>query len=161
MAEITVELANTVRASRGSLVDALPEWAARAGQPADLVQLAGLRDAIRTLLRALTDGDEMPAAALGVLNSAAAAAPYWPLLTGRLTIEAHTAADPGPAALAALARDAIDLLGSPARREVLRACGGPGCVQFFVKDHPRREWCGPACGNRARAARHYRRHRAG
>ncbi|MGW3040938.1 CGNR zinc finger domain-containing protein [Kitasatospora sp. NPDC001159] len=41
----------------------------------------------------------------------------------------------------------------------LRACHGPGCVQFFVKDHPRREWCGPGCGNRARAARHYHRQR--
>jgi len=28
-----------------------------------------------------------------------------------------------------------------------------------VKNHPRREWCSAACGNRVRAARHYRRHR--
>jgi hypothetical protein len=41
----------------------------------------------------------------------------------------------------------------------LRACQAPGCVLYFVKDHPRREWCSTACGNRARAARHYRRHR--
>ncbi|WP_433236869.1 CGNR zinc finger domain-containing protein [Streptosporangium sp. CA-135522] len=37
----------------------------------------------------------------------------------------------------------------------LRACHAPGCVLFFVKDHHRREWCSAACGNRARAARHY------
>ena len=34
----------------------------------------------------------------------------------------------------------------------------PGCVLYFIKDHPRREWCSTACGNRARAARHYARH---
>ena len=33
------------------------------------------------------------------------------------------------------------------------------CVQYFVKDHPRREWCSAACGNRARVARHYTKRR--
>ncbi|MGW9027726.1 CGNR zinc finger domain-containing protein [Streptomyces sp. NPDC055722] len=28
---------------------------------------------------------------------------------------------------------------------------------FFIKNHARREWCSPACGNRVRVARHYRR----
>jgi len=32
----------------------------------------------------------------------------------------------------------------------------PGCALFFLKDHPRRERCNPACGNRVRAARAYR-----
>jgi predicted RNA-binding Zn ribbon-like protein len=36
----------------------------------------------------------------------------------------------------------------------------PNCVLFFIKDHPRREWCSPGCGNRARVAHHYDRHRA-
>jgi predicted RNA-binding Zn ribbon-like protein len=40
----------------------------------------------------------------------------------------------------------------------LRACYAPGCVLYFVNSHPRREWCSTACGNRARAARHYQRH---
>jgi predicted RNA-binding Zn ribbon-like protein len=30
---------------------------------------------------------------------------------------------------------------------------------YFVKRHPRREWCSAGCGNRARVARHYHRHR--
>jgi hypothetical protein len=42
---------------------------------------------------------------------------------------------------------------------LLRACGAPGCVLMFLKDHPRREWCSNACGNRARQARHYDRTR--
>ena len=58
--------------------------------------------------------------------------------------------------LAALAGDAIELVTGP-RRADLRACGAPGCVLVFLKDHPRREWCSNACGNRARQARHYRR----
>ena len=61
--------------------------------------------------------------------------------------------------LAAFAADAIDLLTGP-RRADLRACGAPGCVLLFLKDHPRREWCSNACGNRARQARHYQRLRA-
>lgn len=28
-----------------------------------------------------------------------------------------------------------------------------------IKRHPRQEWCSVACGNRARAARHYQQHR--
>ena len=60
--------------------------------------------------------------------------------------------------LAALAADAIDLLTGPHRAD-LRACGAPGCVLMFLKDHPRREWCSNACGNRARQARHYARAR--
>jgi predicted RNA-binding Zn ribbon-like protein len=58
--------------------------------------------------------------------------------------------------LGAFAIDAIDLLTGPDRRD-LRACGAPGCVLLFLKDHPRREWCSAACGNRARQARHYAR----
>jgi predicted RNA-binding Zn ribbon-like protein len=62
--------------------------------------------------------------------------------------------------LAAFATDAIDLLTGPHRQD-LRACGAPGCVLLFLKDHPRREWCSAACGNRARQARHYARTRGG
>jgi predicted RNA-binding Zn ribbon-like protein len=59
-------------------------------------------------------------------------------------------------ALGAVAQDAIELLTGP-EATTLRACHAPGCVLYFVKTHPRREWCSEACGNRVRAARHYRR----
>ena len=59
--------------------------------------------------------------------------------------------------LGALAADTIDLLTGPTRTD-LRACGAAGCVLVFVKQHPRRQWCSNACGNRTRQARHYRRH---
>jgi predicted RNA-binding Zn ribbon-like protein len=58
-----------------------------------------------------------------------------------------------------LARAAIEFLASPARDQLL-ACRAPRCVRYFVKEHPRQEWCKPSCGNRARVSRHYRRHAA-
>ena len=65
--------------------------------------------------------------------------------------------DPGAVVLAELARAGVALLGGPDRQR-LQVCHAPGCGLFFVKQHPRREWCSTACGNRARAARHYSRH---
>lgn len=130
----------------------------------DAAALAGfrlLRDAVRGIAAATTEGKPPGAGLIAELNRAAAAAPRWPVLevdgTGRSVAE-RTRSAPARAALAAIARDAIDLFGGP-RRADLRACHGPGCVLFFVKDHPRREWCSTGCGNRARAARHYLRHR--
>ncbi len=95
-----------------------------------------------------------------MLNAASAAAPGWVELTADVAPVEHCTVTGQEARLAAIARDAISLLAGP-RRAQLRACQGPGCIQFFVKDHPRREWCSAGCGNRARAARHYRRVRDG
>lgn len=118
-----------------------------------------VRDAIRSLFRASIDGAPPGAADLDRLNRAASAAPSWPELTSTFGIVERTRDDAVTAALSGIARDAIAILGGPAR-SALRACQAPGCVQFFVKDHPRREWCGPACGHRARSARHYHRRRS-
>ncbi|WP_328498260.1 CGNR zinc finger domain-containing protein [Streptomyces sp. NBC_00414] len=60
--------------------------------------------------------------------------------------------------VAALARAAIAFLASPDRQR-LRACHAPRCVRYFLKDHPRQEWCTRSCGNRARVARHHERHK--
>ncbi|MFE6160729.1 CGNR zinc finger domain-containing protein [Streptomyces sp. NPDC056486] len=67
--------------------------------------------------------------------------------------------DPHTGLVATLARAAVDFLSGP-QREQLRACTAPRCVRYFVKSHGRQEWCKASCGNRARAARHYRRHHA-
>ena len=66
--------------------------------------------------------------------------------------------DPYVRLVAALARAAIDFLSGPQRTQ-LRSCTAPRCVRYFVRSHGRQEWCKPSCGNRARAARHYRRQR--
>ncbi len=100
--------------------------------------------------------------ATDVVNTAAAAAPPVPKLSWPDRV-AHRSVPPGVrppvAVLAGVAASAIELLGAPNGRE-LRACLAPGCVLYFVKDHPRREWCSDSCGNRARARRHYARHRS-
>lgn len=133
-------------------------------------RLIGLRDALRRLATEAT-GDPRPAAASDLrgldaavteLNRAAGDTPHWSALswTPGEAPSRHTRTG-GPAASAAvsaIAEDAIALFGQDTRHQ-LRACLGPGCVLYFLKNHPRREWCSAGCGNRARSARHYQRHR--
>lgn len=76
--------------------------------------------------------------------------------SGQLQAVDKPHASPCRSALAGLGYDALELLTGPTAAN-LRACNAPGCVLYFVKSHPRREWCSEACGNRARAARHYQR----
>ncbi|GAA4900760.1 putative RNA-binding Zn ribbon-like protein [Stackebrandtia albiflava] len=60
---------------------------------------------------------------------------------------------------AGLAASAMGLLTGP-ERDRIRACAAPRCVRYFLASHGRQAFCKPACSNRARAARHYRRHRS-
>lgn len=143
--------------------------------PVDLDQAATelrrLRDALRRLA-AETTQDPRPAAAaaisdrdraLEIVNQVAAVAPAWPAVTwpvGHQPMRTLQVSQPAGSAIASmLATEFIGLLATGSPPE-LRACLAPGCVLYFAKDHNRREWCSPACGNRARAARHYRRRKA-
>jgi predicted RNA-binding Zn ribbon-like protein len=161
--------------SPGLADDQRRRWlaAAPAGEVAQTAdRLRELRDALRRLAAAQTADPRERAAsvlsdvptALGVVNSAAASAPHWSHLQWRGDGDPHrqtrTEAVPGNAVTAAIAEAAIDLFASETRSE-LRACLAPGCVLYFVKQHARREWCSAGCGNRARVARHYQRHRSG
>ncbi|MFF0966124.1 ABATE domain-containing protein [Streptomyces sp. NPDC003703] len=71
------------------------------------------------------------------------------------------AAPPERAALlAAVARDALDLLTDPAARAALRRCAGDNCPLVYLDTSRgrRRRWCSSeVCGNRERVARHRRR----
>lgn len=131
-------------------------------------QLRRLRDAIRRVAVDVTDdrrtvephGAEFPTMdeALQIINSTAASLP--PRLLHRVdgdVIADRKAADPLRAAIAGIAVDAVPLLAGDSDRGPLRACLAPACVLYFVQDHALREWCSPACGNRARVARHYKR----
>jgi predicted RNA-binding Zn ribbon-like protein len=127
---------------------------------ADVAEFRALRTAIRAIARAIVEQQTPNPHDVRMLNRAAARAPRWPELDagdGRYSISEHTRNDVMRAALASIARDAIRIFGGPPRTD-LRACQGPRCVLFYIEDHPRRAWCSAACGNRARAARHYRRH---
>jgi len=167
-----VEFANTRRARRGVPVELLPDAEALAAwirdalgreltgllQPGDLERFTDLRDAIRSLAAAISDGLPEPAEYLAELNAAAALAPSWPELADGRAAQ-RTDAGQVDAALAALAASAIAVFGGPDRTRV-RACGRwPVCVRFFVKNHPRRGYCSPHCANRARVSRHHERHK--
>ncbi len=184
---LAVELANTVYALKGEPVDGLTDndqltaWLAvnteRLGAAGvrpprrrealsgdDVAAFRTLRDAMRDLFAAVLGTKMASPAAIRVVNETSARGPEyerlaWPAGAAPATERIVAAASFAEAAAAAVAADAISLLAGP-RRERLRRCGAPGCVLFFVKDHPRREWCSAACGNRARLARFHQRRRA-
>jgi predicted RNA-binding Zn ribbon-like protein len=134
----------------------------------ELATARALRDAVRRLAACVTE-DRRPAAAGAIadvdaavrqLNVTAAELPARRLVLrdGRLELGVPGGPSPVTTGLAQIAGQAVGLFGG-AEAARLRACNAPGCVLYFIKTHPRREWCSVACGNRVRAARHYRRAR--
>ncbi|GGR46444.1 hypothetical protein GCM10010251_74450 [Streptomyces aurantiogriseus] len=99
--------------------------------------------------------------ALQRLDAAAARTPTLPVLRWAEDADPVVQRRPVPDhadLTATLAQAAIAFLAGPDRHP-LRACHAPRCVRYFLKDHPRQEWCQPSCGNRARVARHHERHK--
>jgi predicted RNA-binding Zn ribbon-like protein len=138
-------------------------------RPDELAEAKLLRDSLRRLAASCTD-DHRPAAqspvdsvddAVAAVNRAVAHRPHAQLAMrdGRLHRDRPAPTSPTRVALAELAHGSIDMFTGPGATK-LRACHAPGCVRYFLRSHPRREWCSETCGNRARAARHYRRIRA-
>lgn len=181
-----VELMNTIWADRAGVHDVLSEptgvadWLAAVGSrvpdfdllsPADLDDLGrrllALRDALLRLAAKATGDTRWTTPDAADLDRAvaevnAAVIPRSPQLVWTAdqatTRQKRVAGDPADAVLSTFAEEAIVLF-SAGEQSQLRVCEGPDCGLYFVKNHPRREWCSPACGNRVRAARHYRRHR--
>lgn len=134
-----------------------------------LACLRDLRDALRRIAAERTGDPREPAAsamtdleaAIRTVNEAARLAHIWPTLTvtidGAITDSYEPSGGQHELLVSTLATQGIELFGSKNDLD-LRACLAPGCVLYFIKDHPRREWCSNACGNRTRAARHYARH---
>jgi predicted RNA-binding Zn ribbon-like protein len=136
-------------------------------EPPDVTSLAALREALRALFEAALDGRAPFRVPLRMVSAASrAGARYleleWTTGSGprtRARPERRGRNGPGAALLAEIARSGIELLGG-SDREKLRRCDGPGCPLLFVATNPQRHWCAPhLCGNRVRAARHYRRRR--
>ncbi|MFE6648298.1 CGNR zinc finger domain-containing protein [Nocardioides sp. NPDC057772] len=174
-----VRLMNTIWADRTGLHDSLETvahleaWADGAGlrrhedlNEHDLGRARALRDALRRLAADVT-ADGRPHSVAEALSPEAALA-----VVNEFVSHCAPALRPGPQGgferawltdgsglqreLSLVALEGSEVLARDAPHE-LRACGGPGCVLYFVRDHPRREWCSAGCGNRARVARHYRR----
>ena len=137
----------------------------------DARQLRVLRDSIRLVAAVVTADPRATEShpggiaalddALLVINSAAGTLPALLLrrTSGGLVADRRSRT-PNASSIAGFAIDAVPLLAGDHPSGDLRGCRAPGCVLYFVQDHPRREWCSPACGNRARVARHYERTRS-
>ncbi|KOV60455.1 hypothetical protein ADK64_30120 [Streptomyces sp. MMG1121] len=143
----------TVQAAR------LPE-----GPTPSLEATRALRAAIRDVLDAHLAGRPPLDTSIEDINAAAAAVPTSPRIvrtrTGIATQTRWHTEQGGNAALAALARETIELLASPERLATLRRCANPSCSMLFLAATKRRTWCAAnVCGNRVRVARHYERTR--
>lgn len=186
---LSLEFVSTIRADRSRSIDLLSDvdgmtaWVRERAADLDVdpgftateelrEETVRLRRAVRALFaRAVApeppsraDATDLPgfAESMALVNACALAAPRAPQLVwnGEPSLVAVPAvpAEPSVRVRAALATAAVEFLAGP-DREQLRTCQAPRCVLYFVKEHPRQEWCSAACGNRARAARHYREHK--
>ncbi|MFG1808095.1 CGNR zinc finger domain-containing protein [Streptomyces sp. NPDC049040] len=169
------DLTAWVRSRAGLLEGALDAGSFTADEQA-LAAVVSLREAVRALFaRAVSPAPPSSAdahrlisadAALERINTAALRVPASPQLAwpadappSLRTVAPGASPDTIAALGAALACAAIDFLAGPHYGQ-LRACTAPRCVRYFLKGHARQEFCKPSCSNRARAARHYRRHRS-
>lgn len=174
-APLAIDLANTVVLIRPGEVldlldgeDELDDWLSheRGRLPAPprrshrLGAFHELRNAVRAVLSAVQDGIPLPRAAVATINQASARSPgTLALRIGGSGASAHHRGT-GTAlerALATIARSAIELLAGPDAGR-LRTCAAPSCGMLYLT-RPGQRWCSTVCGNRVRAARHYRRRR--
>ncbi len=125
---------------------------------AELIEVRRVREALYGLIRAVTEGREVPTRDRWLVNAAAAMNPPSVSLTSAQQVRRDGDLD---AVLALLARDAVDLVDSP-DRQLVRWCDDSSCTRPFLDRSRgrRRRWCGMAgCGDRAKAAAYRRRHR--
>lgn len=130
----------------------------------DLVEVRQVRaDAASAIERARHGTAPTPQALRG-LNSAQRDAPPINELRwdGNAVVAVQRREGPGGRRLAAyLAETTAGLLSDP-KVTTIRKCEADFCVLLFLPTHPRRRWCSAkVCGNRARVARHYQRHKGG
>ncbi|GAA3458944.1 CGNR zinc finger domain-containing protein [Saccharothrix longispora] len=170
---LALEFASTVRHDgHGGLVDDLATpagfaaWAGVEPDEALRLRVVELRWAARSLYARAADAPErldaphlMPfEQALALVNECAGRVPRTVRLewAERPVLRRADDTEPGDRLLADLATAVVEFLAGDGAR-ALRACPAPRCVRYFVKAHPRQEWCRPSCGNRARVSRHYHR----
>ena len=129
------EAAGALKVLRGDVVDAVE--AARHGKRPPHRALTGLNDAARA----------SPASTQARWDGAA------------LTASSHRDGPLAERLAACFADAALELLTSSDIAKV-RVCEAPWCAVLFLATNPRRRWCmASVCGNRARVARYYLRHK--
>lgn len=158
---------NPVPTEKLATPELLDSWFTEAGMldeapradEADLAAALELREAVYSLVeerlagRALDPGAD----AVAVVNRFAAEPP----VVVRLGPEGTRRSGSAEHGLAAIAREAVEILGGP-DAELLRECGRPECTQVYLdrsRGH-RREWCAMrTCGNRVKVSAYRTRHR--
>ena len=124
--------------------------------------LKGLRGTVADAVEAARHGKRPSQRSLTALNDAVRASPparrvHW---EGADLVSTSRREGPQEVRLAAsFAEAAIELLTGPDITKV-RECEAPACFVRFLARNPRRRWCTPdICGNLARVARYYVRHK--
>jgi predicted RNA-binding Zn ribbon-like protein len=130
-----------------------------------LAEAVALREAMYRLAQAARQGKIAKPADLEVLNRCLLRYPEGRVIAAvngaRLGWKTHGDRLELGSPLGAMARLGADLLVT-AEPNSIRCCAGPGCGWLFHDTSPnkRRRWCSmESCGNRAKARRHYQRHR--
>jgi predicted RNA-binding Zn ribbon-like protein len=124
-------------------------------------EIIELREAIWIIFDALLMDRPLSSAAVDIVNQAASHQLAIPQLDASSTTVRVIADDPFRTALAVIARDAIDLIGSPLR-ERIKACAQEDCRMLFLdaSRSSRRRWCSmDRCGSRAKGETFRSRHR--
>ncbi|WP_225845745.1 ABATE domain-containing protein [Streptomyces sp. HPF1205] len=151
---------------RMGTVALLREWCAGAGlRPAReavgealLAELTALREAAYDIVLAHLRGSVPALPSVALVNECAHTAPPAPRLElGEEGVRAEEQALSGRQVLSLVARDLIEVMGSPERRAALRECAFEACGMVYLDTTPgrRRRWCSMRrCGNTAKAAKH-------
>ncbi len=122
---------------------------ARPPGPHDLAEARRLREILRPLALATVDGDPPPPGPAADLAALLAAHPDPVHLLTRHRLLREPPTTP-TAALARIARQAVDHLTGPERHD-LAVCGEHDCRAVFTNPTGRRRWCpSPACASRGR-----------
>jgi predicted RNA-binding Zn ribbon-like protein len=145
-----------------------PRWAAAAERSPELTNeetaaiavakpdLLKVRPHIRAVLKATAAGQPLPAAAVAALNKASRAARHWAQIGPDEQLEEHAQSSAIERLLAKYARSAM-AIATEGMPSASAAHHHAECSSTRVGTS---SWCSEPCGNRARFARHYARHRA-
>ncbi|ASR36552.1 hypothetical protein BAY61_17845 [Prauserella marina] len=130
---------------------------------ADIATLHKVREYVASAIESARGGAVPSARALAGINTALRGAPAVSELVvreGNLRALTHRKGSAAAAIASRVAEAAAELLTSSDVMKI-RECDASFCVLLFLPAHPRRRWCSPTlCGNRARVARYYQRHKA-
>jgi predicted RNA-binding Zn ribbon-like protein len=176
---LALDLLNTVVRTAHGGVDLLDDpvtlaaWLAAQGEripqplrrecPTEVRAVKELRGHVASAVEHARRKERPPRRCLDALTDAQRAAPEYLELGSAGDVVTATPRRAGSYAVrlcAHLAESATELLTSPDIHRVA-LCAHPDCVMLFLPSHPRRRWCSTRCGNRARVARYYHRHKGG